>query len=41
MTEQQLKEIKEIINNIEYGNIQIKKQAGKIVNIKATKSIKI
>ena len=41
MTEQQLQEIKEIINSIEYGNIEIKKQGGKIVNIKATKSIKI
>ena len=41
MTEQEKKEIIEIIDSLSYGEIVVKKEAGKIVHIKKTESIKL
>ena len=41
MTEQEKKEIIEIIDGLAYGEIVIKKEAGKVVVIKKTESIKL
>lgn len=41
MTEKEKKEIIEIIDGLSYGEIIIKKEAGKIVIIKKTESIKL
>jgi len=41
MTEQEKKEIIAMIDNLPYGEIVIKKEAGNIVVIKKTESIKL
>ena len=41
MTKQEEKEIIEIIDNLSYGEIVVKKEAGKIVHIKKTESVKL
>ena len=41
MTEQEKKEIIAMIDNLLYGEILIKKEAGKVVVIKKTESIKL
>ena len=41
MTDQEKKEIIEIIDRVKFGEIIIKKEAGKIVLVKKTKSIKL
>jgi len=41
MTEQEKKELIEIIDGLVYGEILIKKEAGKVVAIKKTESIKL
>lgn len=41
MTDKEKKEIIEILENLVYGEVVIKKEAGKVVVVKKTESIKL
>ena len=41
MTQQEIRQIVEVVMSVSYGEIVIKKEAGKIVQVKKTESIKL